>query len=183
MSEAAENVVEEKFPGGRARMTVYKKSEGHDLCKMDMVGMDESVMQGLSKLMAAQVPRDGFGDTKMLFSNPKMSLCWAWFKSGYVLPRHSHNADCLYYVLGGSLRLGSVWLKAGDGFFVPSDHGYTYDVGPEGVEVLEFRSAPEGFNFVFKGNDEAHWDKIAKAHFDNKDAWVDEKAPYSPELA
>jgi hypothetical protein len=42
-----------------------------------------------------------------------MSLCWAWFKSGYVLPRHSHNADCLYYVLGGSLRLGSVWLKAG----------------------------------------------------------------------
>jgi Cupin domain len=55
-------------------------------------------------------------------------------------PRHSHDGDCLYYVVEGSLVMGSQVLEAGDGFFVPSGAPYAYEAGPEGVVVLEFRS-------------------------------------------
>jgi quercetin dioxygenase-like cupin family protein len=68
-----------------------------------------------------------------------MSLVRAWFGPHYVLPRHTHDGDCLYYVLSGSLQMGSQVLKAGDGFFVPSNAPYAYEAGPDGVEVLEFR--------------------------------------------
>ena len=69
------------------------------------------------------------------------SLVYAWFKPHFVLPRHSHDADCLYYVIAGTAVLGNQVLKAGDGFFVPSGAPYQYSAGPEGVEVLEFRHA------------------------------------------
>lgn len=67
------------------------------------------------------------------------SLVYSWFKPNFLLPRHSHNADCLYYVVTGTAHLGQQVLRAGDGFFVPADAPYQYSAGPEGVEVLEFR--------------------------------------------
>ena len=70
-----------------------------------------------------------------------MSLVHAWFGPGYRLPRHTHSADCLYYVISGSAVLGNHTLRAGDGFFVPANAPYQYDAGPEGVEVLEIRGA------------------------------------------
>lgn len=69
------------------------------------------------------------------------SLVYAWFKPHFSLPRHSHDADCLYYVIAGTALLGKQVLKAGDGFFVPTGAPYQYSAGPEGVEVLEFRHA------------------------------------------
>jgi quercetin dioxygenase-like cupin family protein len=68
------------------------------------------------------------------------SLVKAWFGPHYVLPRHTHDGDCLYYVVEGSLVMGAQVLEAGDGFFVPSGAPYAYEAGPEGVVVLEFRS-------------------------------------------
>jgi quercetin dioxygenase-like cupin family protein len=68
------------------------------------------------------------------------SLVKAWFGPHYVLPRHSHDGHCLYYVLSGSLKMGSRELQAGDGFFVPDGAPYGYEAGPDGVEVLEFRT-------------------------------------------
>src|SRR5689334_5688405 len=53
-----------------------------------------------------------------------MSLVHAWFGPGYRLPRHSHSADCLYYVLKGEAIMGSRVIKAGDGFFVRADQPY-----------------------------------------------------------
>jgi quercetin dioxygenase-like cupin family protein len=69
------------------------------------------------------------------------SLVYAYFKPHFVLPRHSHSADCLYYVIAGSAVMGNQVLQAGDGFFVPSGAPYQYSAGPEGVQVLEFRHA------------------------------------------
>lgn len=68
------------------------------------------------------------------------SLVRAWFGPHYVLPRHTHDADCLYYVASGSLTMGNQVLEAGDGFFVPDGAPYGYEAGPEGVEVVEFRT-------------------------------------------
>src|SRR5215813_11933042 len=35
------------------------------------------------------------------------SLVHAWFGPGFRLPRHSHSADCLYYVLAGEAHMGT----------------------------------------------------------------------------
>lgn len=67
------------------------------------------------------------------------TLIHAWFKSDFPLPRHSHNTDCMYYVISGSAIMGKRVLRAGDSFFVPANAPYQYDAGPEGVEVLEIR--------------------------------------------
>jgi mannose-6-phosphate isomerase-like protein (cupin superfamily) len=74
------------------------------------------------------------------------SLVTLWFKAGYPLPRHTHNVDCLYYVISGSAIMGNQTLRAGDGFFVPEDAPYQYNAGPEGVEVLEIRHGVEHFD-------------------------------------
>ena len=42
-----------------------------------------------------------------------MSLVWSWFGPNYALPRHSHDADCLYYVVAGEARLGNRVVPAG----------------------------------------------------------------------
>ena len=68
-----------------------------------------------------------------------MSLVQIWFPPGFLLPRHSHSADCLYYIVEGGIVMGTRELGPGDGFFVPSDQPYAYRVGPEGVKLLEFR--------------------------------------------
>lgn len=171
-------------PGGeRKRMTIFRKGEGKELGPetMPFEGVDESVMAGFAKLAGAGLPR-GLGEqTTVLFTlpgDPGLSLSHAWFKSGYVLPRHSHNADCIYYILGGSLMLGSVTLGKGEGFFVPAGDGYSYTVGSEGLEVLEFRNAAM-FNILFKGNDEAHWDRMAGVLHAKGDIWREERAPFT----
>ena len=44
-------------------------------------------------------------------------------------------------MVSGTAIMGSQVLGAGDGFFVRGDAPYTYEAGPDGVEVLEFRMA------------------------------------------
>jgi quercetin dioxygenase-like cupin family protein len=110
------------------------------------------------------------------------SLIYVWFKSGYVLPRHSHNTDCLYYVIAGELKMGAKVLRKGDGMFIPANAGYTYEAGPDGVEVLEFRSASL-IHINLKGNDESHLNRIAKAYRENTQSWAEETVPPSERAA
>jgi quercetin dioxygenase-like cupin family protein len=67
------------------------------------------------------------------------SLVTVDFGPGFLLPRHSHDSDCLYYIVAGSLIMGTRTLGAGDGFFLPADQPYAYRAGPQGVKLLEFR--------------------------------------------
>jgi hypothetical protein len=69
-----------------------------------------------------------------------LSLVHLRFAPGYMHRRHSHDSDCLYYIITGEVFLGKRKLTAGGGFFVPADRPYTYRVGEQGVDVLEFRS-------------------------------------------
>ena len=96
----------------RKRMTVFRKADAVELDHdaMPFVGMDASVMAGFAKLAATGEGQVG-AQTLVLFKEPGdegMSLVYAWFKGGFVLPRHSHDADCLYYVIGGRCR----WARA-----------------------------------------------------------------------
>ena len=70
------------------------------------------------------------------------------FPPGAMLPRHSHSADCLYYIVSGGIVLGTRELGPGDGFFVPADQPYGYRAGSDGVVLLEFRHST-AFDTVF----------------------------------
>jgi hypothetical protein len=91
-----------------------------------------------------------------------MSLVQIWFPPGFLLPRHSHSADCLYYIVAGSIVMGTRELGSGDGFFVPSEHPYTYRVGPKGVKLLEFRHST-AFDTKFHQKDAARFAEKAAA--------------------
>lgn len=167
----------------RKRLRVFRAADATELPEemMPREGIDDSIMAGLVGLAEAGVT-EGVGErTRVLFSTPGengMSLVHAWFKGGYVLPFHSHSTDCLYYVLSGELHMGSHVLRRGDGMFIPADHGYGYEAGPEGVEVLEFRDASH-FNLFFRPNSPQRWEQIATAYRDNEAHWREETVPPS----
>jgi hypothetical protein len=115
--------------------------------------------------------------TMLLFSRPGMSLSYAWFKSGFPLPRHSHDADCAYFIIAGSLKIGTEELGAGDGFFVGKAVPYTYTPGPEGVEVLEIRTADRFDIKLLAGTNPAYWEKALASLITAKADWPGQTPP------
>lgn len=99
------------------------------------------------------------------------SLVRLWFKPNYPLVRHTHDADCLYYVLSGSALMGSQTLRTGDAFFVPAKAPYRYTAGPDGVEVLEIRHDVAQFGMVIPDEPEASWRSMEEAVAANRDDW------------
>ena len=63
---------------------------------MEYSGITPVIEDGIVRA-GAEGADDG-NEVRLLFSMPGMSLTYAWFKSGFPLPLHSHNADCLYYI-------------------------------------------------------------------------------------
>jgi hypothetical protein len=153
----------------------------------DAAGLMESGIMSLEPFTAlqsagmAKLVEAGYleGDqTRVLINLPGFSLVKAWFKKGYPLARHSHDSDCLYYIIAGSLQLGSETLGAGDGFFVGADVPYTYTPGEDGVEVLEFRHAST-FNFVNLASSQSFYDRAAETISGNLEDWRGAQPPSS----
>jgi hypothetical protein len=115
-------------------------------------------------------------ELRPLFVAPGFSLVYVWFKSAFPLPRHSHNVDCLYYIIGGSLMLGHEELGAGDGFFIGKDVPYLYKPGAAGVELLEFRAA-DAFNIKVLANNPAFWDRAVETVRSQRGIWASEPRP------
>jgi mannose-6-phosphate isomerase-like protein (cupin superfamily) len=144
---------------------------------MAMEGVDDAVQAGFRQLAGngleeAQKIRCLFRDS----GDPGSSLVHIWYKSGFVLPRHRHDADCVYYIIAGEIQMGNVVLRQGDGMFIPKNRDYMYSVGPDGVELLEYRNASR-FNIVFDGRDSAQWTRMVQAAKDNADAWKQQNEP------
>ena len=156
---------------------VFRFEDAPDLeetSHMEYVVTSDEVAAGLED--AAVAGADGGNTVRTLFSAPGFSLTYAWFKSGFPLPRHSHDCDCLYYIVAGRLQLGTEDLGPGDGFFVPANKAYTYVPGPNGVEVLEFRNE-ENFDIKFLMKNAAMWKKLVSKVEENKSSWVTEERP------
>ena len=141
---------------------------------MSIVPFTPVQREGMDGLMAAGYSKGE--QVKVLINIPGFSLTHVWFKKDYPLPLHSHNADCLYYIIAGSLLLGNETLGPRDGFFIPSDVPYAYRPGPDGVELLEFRHA-NSFDFRNHANGAAFWKKGAEIVAANKDDWEKAKMP------
>lgn len=156
----------------RARDAVDYAEDG----PMTPAPLTETEMAGSMKMVEAGMLEGS--RIKLLHSRPGMSLTHCWFKSGFPLPRHSHSADCLYYIVSGSLKIGTETLGPGDGFFLGTDVPYTYVPGENGVEVLEFRTS-NSFDIRMFANNEAYWDKALANLLTAREHWPEETAPPS----
>jgi quercetin dioxygenase-like cupin family protein len=154
-----------------SRFQIFRAADAQNMEEhMPTEGLTDVDLAGVAHATAEGAAEGGFA--RLLFADPVsgMSVGYVWFKPNFVLPRHSHNADCTYYVISGEARLGTEVLRPGDGFFVPAAHNYQYAAGPEGVEVLEVRKAPE-FNIRLSGNGEAAWRRFAETAAANRQRW------------
>lgn len=155
----------------KSGFTIFRAKDAPSLMEsgvMSMAPMTDAQRAGLIKTVQAGYTEGD--EVKILVNMPGFSLAHAWLKKNYPLALHSHDSDCLYYVVAGSLRLGTEELGPRDSFFVPAGVPYTYKPGPDGVEVLEFRHQPT-FNFVNLSKTEAFWNKAAQTVADNLEDW------------
>ena len=155
----------------KKKFQIFRAADAPDLEKTEsqtMSPLTPAESTGFGRMVEAGV-FDG-SEVHVLASLPGFSLVHLWFKKDFPLPLHSHDANCLYYIVAGSLRLGDKTLGKGDGFFIPSDMPYTYRAGPEGVELVEFRTA-ERFDFQFRADTPAFWKKAADICAANQADW------------
>ena len=90
------------------RFAIFRASESVDFEESGVMSAPAAGsfdVDAVTKLMQAGI--DHGANNELLFSGGGMSLAKVWFKSGYPLPRHSHDCACLYYITAGSLRLES----------------------------------------------------------------------------
>jgi hypothetical protein len=158
----------------RRGMEVYRAADAremHDTPMMRKPELDDAARESLPEFTAAG---GTFG--MVLFSDPEdvddggVSLVRTTFAPNFVLPRHSHSVDCLYFVVAGEVHLGSQVLAVGDGFYAPADAPYGYTAGPEGAEVLEFRTV-SAFDSRIRETP-AGWERILAAVRANRDDWA-----------
>jgi hypothetical protein len=159
------------------RMQVFRAALAPKLMEagvMDLPEADSTQRAGLDELIKAGYLEGD--ETRLLFNIPGFSLVHAWFKKDYPLLLHSHNADCLYYIVAGTLRLGTEELGRGDGFFVPAGARYKYRPGPDGVEVLEFRHATR-FDIQNHSKGKAFYEQALQTVTSNLGGWRNAKRP------
>ena len=163
--------------GDVSKFRIFRAKDAPDLMEagcMTVEPFTPTQRAGMDRLMAAGFA-DG-GETHILVDLPGFSLTHVWFKEGYPLPLHSHDADCLYYIIAGTIRLGTEDLGPRDSFFIPCDVPYTYRPGPDGVELLEIRQKG-AFNFVNFAKGTAFWDKAVEQAEALHEGWKTARRP------
>ncbi len=133
-----------------------------------------ATMRGLQQMREDDGPPGAAA--MVLFSTETMHVSYAWFKSGYPLPLHSHDADCYYLVVGGSMKVGTEVLGKGDGVLIPAGAPYTVTPLDEGVEFIEYRTS-EDYDTNFRSKNDAYWDRIAQTRKANAEKWASESQP------
>ena len=175
MTDVETAVNETDAPKPKRRLQVYRFSDAPTL---EATGRMEPgpLSEEITDLdLADLAPKIGY-EARVLFADDVkdhgVSLVHAWFGPGYPLPSHTHNADCLYYIVRGSVLLGPNELVAGDGFFVPTDTPYRYEAGPEGVEILEFRNDTH-WDIQWVDQNPERWKAYAERGKERRDAWLE----------
>lgn len=161
----------------KQKFQIFRASEAPNLEKTEaqsMSPLSEVENAGFGRMIEAGVLEGS--EVRVLASIPGFSLVHLWFKKDYPLPLHSHDVDCFYFVISGSLKLGTELLGPRDSFFVPAEAPYTYRAGPDGVEVLEIRQTNH-WSFKSHGKSQAFYDKAVETITANREAWQHAKKP------
>lgn len=114
---------------------------------------------------------------RVLYSSNDMHVAYVWFKSGFPLPLHSHDADCFYQIIAGSMRVGTEDLRQGDGVLIPGGTPYTVIPGSDGVEFIEVRPTHD-YDTRYRGKTDAYWDRIVAALVERAAPWASEPPPF-----
>lgn len=160
---------------------VYRARDAGDFEEAGMMYGDGSISQAVGEASQALVDEGMLEGSKLrvLYRRPGgFSLSYAWFKSGFPLPLHSHSTPCLYYIVAGSLRIGTQELGPGDGFYLDPNTPYIYTPGPEGVEVLEFRDT-DRFDIRIRSRNVKWWHKALEKLKISKLSWPGQAKPLS----
>lgn len=144
-------------------------SEGPSLHETEVMSMPETSPPAMDQVMVWGL--SGGHDARVQFTQgPEgMSLVWSRFEPGFPLPRHSHSADCLYYVVAGEAHMGNRVVPAGSGFFVPAGAPYAYTAGPDGIEILEFRGTSRFDMQITESL--PRWEKILETVQERQQEW------------
>ncbi len=159
------------------KFQIFRAGDGKGLMEancMTVAPWDPTAREGMTRTIEAG--SSGGEEVTVLVNIPGFSVVNVWFKHGYPLPLHSHSADCLYYIVAGSLKLGTEELGPRDSFFVPCDVPYTYKPGPDGVELLEIRTQ-NTFDFVNFSKGAAFWNKAVESVEKNRENWKTAERP------
>jgi quercetin dioxygenase-like cupin family protein len=161
----------------RRGVKIFRAADAVDLQQTDFMApptMSDDTRASLMEVVTAG-SLDG-GDVRVLNRSTAesggFSLVHVWFKADYPLPRHSHDSDCMYYVISGEVHMGNQVLRAGDSFFVPADAPYTYTPGPDGVEILEIRKDCDRFDMKIPDAPDARWGAMVEASETNREQWA-----------
>lgn len=163
----------------RKGVKIFRAGEGVDLQQTDLMAaptMSDEARAGLGKMIGTGAG-DGAQVTVLNRSTPDsggFSLVHCWFKAEYPLPRHSHDADCMYYVISGEAHMGNQVLRAGDSFFIPADAPYGYTPGPDGVEILEIRKDCDRFDMKIPDASPERWQAMADTSVEQRERWAAE---------
>ncbi|MBK6512035.1 MAG: cupin domain-containing protein [Haliea sp.] len=155
----------------KPKFQIFRVKDAKSLEEEGNMSLQEFTPEQMTGIATLYDPELARGDeVKVLFNIPGFNLTHVWFKKNYPLPRHSHDCDCLYYIIAGSLRVGTEELGPRDGFFISANVPYTYTPGPEGVELLEFRHAT-AFDFKLLVQGAAFWARAADTARANSAEW------------
>lgn len=164
---------------GRKGLKIFRAADAVDLQATDFMAaptMSDDARAGLGKLVGTGAAAGA--EVKVLNRSTEesggFSLVHCWFKAEYPLPRHSHDADCMYYVISGEAHMGNQVLRAGDSFFIPADAPYGYTPGPDGVEILEIRKDCDRFDMKISDVSESRWQAMADTSSANRERWAAE---------
>lgn len=160
--------------------TIYRGSEAAPYLGSRRRGSaDGNVHPAIQRGLQLMYESDDSGGAtvRVLFSSPDLHVSYVWFKSGFPLPLHSHDVDCLYQILAGTVALGTEELAKGDSVFIPAGVPYTMNPGADGVEFLEIRKAHD-YDTRYVAKTDAYWDKIAETRKERAPIWKQEQAPY-----
>jgi quercetin dioxygenase-like cupin family protein len=167
----------------RRGITVFRAADATDLGATDFMTAPTMSDETKAALGSAVVEGSNAGaSVKVLIRQSNddggFGLVHVWLKPHYPLPRHTHDADCMYYVISGTAIMGNQTLRAGDGFFVPTGAPYQYAAGADGVEVLEIRHNVDRFDMDITDDLPARWDAMRAAALANREDW--NASPVSP---
>src|SRR3546814_1091176 len=87
------------------KFQIFRAATAPTLAQADVLryeGFTPAIADGLKTLGDAGIGDGSFA--KILFNAPGFALAYAWPKSDFPLPLHSHASDCLYLVLAGEMR-------------------------------------------------------------------------------
>lgn len=160
------------------QMEIYRARDAREYTEDGPMGgppMTQVQQQGMAALYEAGMMSGS--EVKLLYGRPGMSLTYVRFKPGFALPLHSHSANCLYFIITGSIRMGTEDLGPGDGFYLGADVPYTYTPGEDGVELLEFRDSND-FDFRATAKNAEYWKTLAANMATASAGWT-EDAPLS----